>query len=201
MLPDLEATKTLGIGFPYHLILLLQQKSNKELSSFNNLQTNVVVKFGSFLIFRKLLEVLFIVSQQVSLQLNIGVRISSKKFCRYFYWFQKLHQLQVSLHFFAQICRCSVDTELIYMNHSAKNQFNVCFATVAIDFFPFSFLLNSPLSMAPVARNIGWPLSVKLSIMCSATLSQSPSGLQVPYHFFSDPGPRNEQCPRGNMWA
>ena len=68
-----------------------------------------------------------------------------------------------------------------------------------LDFFPFSLLLNSPLSMALVARKIGWPLSAKLSIIRSAVLSHFPSGSseQVPYHFFSDPGPKNDQRPSG----
>ena len=59
------------------------------------------------------------------------------------------------------------------------------------------------LSKALVARNSRWLLSAKLSIMPSAVLSHSPYGLseQVPYHFFSDPGPRNYRCPRVNLWA
>ena len=72
-----------------------------------------------------------------------------------------------------------------------------------IDFFPFPLLFNSPLSTALVARNTGCPLSAKLSIMPSAVLSHSPSGLWgwVPYHFFSDPGPRNDRRPCGNLRA
>ena len=39
--------------------------------------------------------------------------------------------------------------------------------------------------------------------MPPAVLSQSPSSLLtwVPYHFFSDPGPRNDQRPCGNLQA
>ena len=72
-----------------------------------------------------------------------------------------------------------------------------------IDFYPFSLLLNSPLSKALVARNTGCPFSAKLSIMPSVVLSRSPSGLWtwVPHHFFSDPSPRNEQCPCVNLRA
>ena len=42
-----------------------------------------------------------------------------------------------------------------------------------------------------------------LNIINSATLSHSPCGLsmQVAYHFFSDPGPRNDHLPGGNLLA
>ena len=45
--------------------------------------------------------------------------------------------------------------------------------------------------------------SLKLSSMCSATASHSPFGLYVfdPYHFFPDPGPRNDQCPCANLFC
>ena len=44
--------------------------------------------------------------------------------------------------------------------------------------------------------------SLKFS-MCSATSYQSPFGLYVfdPHHFFSDPGPRNDQSPCANLFA
>ena len=54
-----------------------------------------------------------------------------------------------------------------------------------------------------VARKIGCALSPNLIIINSATLSHSLRGLslQVEYHFFSDPGPRNDQRPAGNLFA
>ena len=63
-----------------------------------------------------------------------------------------------------------------------------------MDFTPFPLLFNSPLSKALLARNTRCPLSAKLSIMPSAVLPHSPSGLLtwVPYHFVSDPGPRKD---------
>ena len=72
-----------------------------------------------------------------------------------------------------------------------------------MDFVPFPSLVNSPLSSALVARDTECPLSAKMSILPSAVLSQSPSGLWAwaPYHFFSDPGPRNDQRPCGNLRA
>ena len=73
--------------------------------------------------------------------------------------------------FSAQICFCSGDTELIYRNSRAENPFNVFFTTA------FSLLLNSPLSIALVARNTGWLHSAMFSIICSAVLAQTPSGL------------------------
>ena len=53
---------------------------------------------------------------------------------------------------------------------------------------------NSPLSRALDARNIGWEISEN-SVISSAFLSQTPSSLSelVPYRFFSDPSPKNDQ--------
>ena len=72
-----------------------------------------------------------------------------------------------------------------------------------MDFIPSPLLFNSLLSKALDARNIGCPLWAKLSIMSSAVWSPCPSGLLtwVPFHFFSDPGPGNDQCPRVNLRA
>ena len=72
-----------------------------------------------------------------------------------------------------------------------------------IDLLPCPLLLNSPLSKALEGRNIGWPDSKKFVIMFSAILSQGPSVLSVyvPYHFFSDPSPKKDQRPRGNLRA
>ena len=65
----------------------------------------------------------------------------------------------------------------------------------------FPLLFNSPVSKVLLARNTGCPFSAKLSIMPSAALSHSPSGLLtwVPYHSFSDRGTRNDQCPCVNL--
>ena len=54
-----------------------------------------------------------------------------------------------------------------------------------------------------MARKTGCPLSPNLIIIDSATLSHSPCGLsmQVESHFFSDPGPRNDHRPAGNLFA
>ena len=54
-----------------------------------------------------------------------------------------------------------------------------------------------------MARKTGCPLCTNLIIIDSATLSHSPCGLsiQVEYHFFSDPGPRNDHRPAGNLFA
>ena len=64
--------------------------------------------------------------------------------------------------------------------------------------FPSSFALQTP-----DLRNTGCPLSLKLITMSSATRSNSPFGLYmwVLYHFFSDPRPRNDQCPCANLLA
>ena len=70
-----------------------------------------------------------------------------------------------------------------------------------MDFFPPPLLLNSPLSKGLVAWNMGWPLSAKWIIMISATLFHSPFDLLtwVPYHLFSQPSPRYDQDPNGNL--
>ena len=72
-----------------------------------------------------------------------------------------------------------------------------------MDVTPFPLFFSSPSSYALVARNFGCPLSEKLSIMSSAILTHSPSSLLtwIPYHFLSDPGSRNDQCPRMNLRA
>ena len=70
-------------------------------------------------------------------------------------------------------------------------------------FFPPLLLLSVPRDNGLVARKTGCPLSPNLIIINSATLSHSPPGLSllVEYHFFSDPGPRNDQRPGGNFLA
>ena len=72
-----------------------------------------------------------------------------------------------------------------------------------IDKFPPPLLLSTPLDNGLVDRNTGCLLSANLIIINSATLSHSPPGhsLQVEYHFVSDPGPRNDQRPAGNLIA
>ena len=72
-----------------------------------------------------------------------------------------------------------------------------------IEVFPPALLLNSPLSKALVQKNIGWPGPAMFCSIFSAVRFQDPSGLQskVPHRFFSDPGPRKDQWPRGNLSA
>ena len=50
---------------------------------------------------------------------------------------------------------------------------------------------------------LGCPLSLNLNIINSATLSHSAPSLSllVEYHFVSDPGPRNDQRPGGNLFS
>ena len=73
-----------------------------------------------------------------------------------------------------------------------------------VDVFPCSLLSNSPLSKAPDARKIGRADSVFVwSIIISAVLSKFPSRLSQQFlsHFLSDPGPKNDQRPQGNLRA
>ena len=72
-----------------------------------------------------------------------------------------------------------------------------------IDNCPTPLLFKAPRSRALVPRNTGCPLSLKLNNMCSATSSHFPFGLYVcdPYHLFSDPSPRRDQCPCANHFA
>ena len=71
------------------------------------------------------------------------------------------------------------------------------------DNFPPPLLFSVPRENGLVARKTGCPLSPNLIIINSATLSHSPRGLsmEVEYHFFSDPSPRNDQRPAGNLFA
>ena len=76
-------------------------------------------------------------------------------------------------------------------------------ALKCIDNFPPPLLLSVPRDNGLVARKTGCPLSPNLIIINSATLSHSPCGLSTKeeYHFFSDPGPRSDQRPAGNLFA
>ena len=71
------------------------------------------------------------------------------------------------------------------------------------DICPFPLLFKSLLSEALDPRKTGCPLSPKLIIMILAKWSYSPFGLYVcvPYHFGSDPGPRNDQWLWANLLA
>ena len=71
------------------------------------------------------------------------------------------------------------------------------------DNFPPPLLLSVPRENGLVARKTGCPLSPNLIIINSATPSHFPPVLSslVEYHFVSDPGPRNDQRPAGNLFA
>ena len=71
------------------------------------------------------------------------------------------------------------------------------------DNFPPPLLLSVPRDNGLVARKTGCPLSPNFIIINSATRSHFPPGLSfsVEYHFVSDPGPRNDQRPAGNLFA
>ena len=71
------------------------------------------------------------------------------------------------------------------------------------DHFPPPLLLSVPRDNGLVARKTGCPLSENFIIICSATRSHFPPGLSlsVEYHFVSDPSPRNDQRPAGNLFA
>ena len=76
-------------------------------------------------------------------------------------------------------------------------------AQKCIDNFTPPLLLSVPRENGLVARKTGCQLPLNLIIINSVTLFHSPCGLsrQVEYHFFSDPGPRNDQRPAGNLFA
>ena len=75
-------------------------------------------------------------------------------------------------------------------------------AQKCIDKLPPPLLLSTPVDNGLVDRKT-CPLSLNVFIISSATLSHSPCGLitWVDYHFFSDPGPRNDLLPGGNLLA
>ena len=64
-------------------------------------------------------------------------------------------------------------------------------------------LLSGPRDSGLLTRKTGCPLSPNLIIINSATMSHSSCGLWswVEYHFFSDPGPRNDHLPGENLFA
>ena len=72
-----------------------------------------------------------------------------------------------------------------------------------IDSFPCPLLLRFHRDNGVVARKIGCPLSANSNSISSAIWSQAPCGLfsSVEYHFFSEPGPINDHCPKPNLFA
>ena len=99
--------------------------------------------------------------------------------------------------FLTQIWDCSVDSDLIDRNNCAKK------FQKRIDNLSPPLLVSVPRDSGLVARKTGCPLSPNLIIIYSATQSHSPCGLlpRVVYHFFSDPGPKNDQRPDGNPFS
>ena len=98
-----------------------------------------------------------------------------------------------------------MNTELIDGNNCEENSFNrlsIGHRSV-LTIFHHLLLLSTPLDNGLVDRKTGFLLSANVNIICSATLSHSPCGLYswVEYHFFSDPGPRNDHCPAENLSA
>ena len=65
---------------PVYTVVKLASYVMKNCPFTTNLQTSVAAQFGQFLIFRKLFELMFLISQEVSLQPCVGVRISNRKF-------------------------------------------------------------------------------------------------------------------------
>ena len=92
---------------------------------------------------------------------------------------------------------CSVDTELIDGNDCAKNHFGCVVVTTEMFWqcvlFPLLFEISSFQSTGSTECGMSTFTEVDHHVL-SDTI---PFGLHVwvPYHFFSDPGPRNEQCP------
>ena len=106
--------------------------------------------------------------------------------------------------FFTHFYDCSVKTELSYRNNCAKTVSIVSeSAQYCIDNFSPPLLLSTPVDNGLVDRKTGCVLSANVNIICYAILSHSPSGLSslIEYHFFSDPGPRNDRCPFPNLFA
>ena len=119
---------------------------------------------------------------------------------------QRIHRsIMKGFIFFTHFCDCSVKTELIYRSNCAKKTVSIVSksAQQCIDNFPLPLLLSRPLDSGLVARKIGCPLSANVNIIFSAILSHSPCGPSsfVEYHFFSEPGPRKDQCPFPNLLA
>ena len=83
-----------------------------------------------------------------------SVRISNGMFCGFFHCFQIFIRCMFPCNLWifgqlcAQNCNCSADTELMYRNNRAKNQFNVFFTTVEVNgllsFFLCSLILLFP---------------------------------------------------------
>ena len=100
---------------------------------------------------------------------------------------------QVSLCLFDRYCTLHTNLlcTLVIVSPSAQK---------CIDNFPPPLLSTVPRENGLVARKTGCPLCPDLISINSAT---SPCGLSllVEYHFVSDPSPRNDQRPAGNLFA
>ena len=64
-------------------------------------------------------------------------------------------------------------------------------------------VLTPPSDNGLVDRKTECLFSANVNIICSAILSHSHCGLSslIEYHFFSEPGARNDHCPGGNLLA
>ena len=127
----------------------------------------------------------------------------------YFFWFQ-LGQYLVdhrctgsSLLFFCRtelvtpVRHCSVNTELIYRKNCLEQEFWVHRISVEVNGGLIFFCFNIPRLKALILLNTGWPVSLNRCTMLLAVESHCPfwAWLELPYHFSSEPGPKNVQCP------
>ena len=92
-------------------------------------------------------------------------------------------------------------TELSYRNNCAKNSFNRSRVGAIVN--PPPLLLSTTLDNGVVNRKTVCLLSSSVTIIFSAILYHSHCGLSslIEYHFFSDPGPRNDHCPAPTLFA
>ena len=109
-----------------------------------------------------------------------------------------------SFVFFTHFCDCSVKTELIYKSNCAKNSWNRVLVVTLVD-RQFSTAFACELTSGQWTRGTeDW---VSAFAECQhhflSILSHSPCGMSslIEYHFFSDPGPRNDHCPAPNLLA
>ena len=104
--------------------------------------------------------------------------------------------------FFTHFCDCPVKTELICRNNYAKNSLN-CFLSGTKMNQPFSSTFAFKHSSGQSTRGSKDWVSASVTVIFSAILFHSPCGPSslMEYHFFSDPGPRNDHCPAPIFFA
>ena len=183
----------------HQLVKWIIIKCIEELSFLNILQkTCIGAEFGQFLLFRKTSASVGGSWQAVGN--SVGITIDSR--------FSGAPGLAVPFESLAYSPHRSATapSTLSWLTEIIVRRINSMVLSLPLkwmDFIPLPLLFNSPLSKALDARNFGRPLSVKVDhhILSNFVAFSIWFAYVSSVHFFSNPGPKNDQCPRMNLRA